>query len=187
MDGRQPEKGVRIMKTGRVKTLVVIVFVLTLGAGVVAGLLAARLPASRTGSVMAGDSPLGEELALTADQRDKMKTIWQGVHTFTDDCVHESKKALAERDEKIFALIPRDKIDDYNTIKANYDNTVATLQGRREKAFADAVKRTREILSPIQREKYDKILEKRLGAESGGAHDALPVMQGSVTLSAARD
>ena len=77
------------------------------------------------------------------------------------------------RDEKIFALIPRDKVDQYNAIKSNYDNAVAALQGSREKAFADAVKKTREILTPEQREKYDKILKNRLGAEFGGAQDAV--------------
>ena len=166
------------MKTVPMKTLAVIVFVLTLGAGVVAGLLAARLPAARPA---AGDSPLAEELALTADQRGKMKTIWESVHSFTDDCVRDSRKAQTERDDKIFALIPRDKVDEYNQIKSDYDNAVATLQGRREKAFKDAVNKTREILSPVQREKYDKILEKRVGAEPGGAHDPQPLLQGSVT------
>jgi Spy/CpxP family protein refolding chaperone len=161
------------MKTIRIKTLVLLVFVLTLGAGVVAGLLAARLPASGTARAQAGDSPLGEELALTAEQREKMKTIWEGVRGFTEDCIRQSSKAQSDRDEKIFALIPREKVDQYNAIRSNYDNAVAGLQGRREKAFADAVKKTREILSPDQRGKYDKILKKRLGAEFGGAQDAI--------------
>jgi Spy/CpxP family protein refolding chaperone len=163
------------MKTSRIKILVMVVFVLTLGAGVVAGLLAARLPTSPPKSDSSGGgSPLETELSLTPDQREKMKAIWIGVQSITQESLEQSLKAENERDRGIDALIPADRIDAYNTIKRNYAETNAKLKGRRDAAFDKAVAETKEkILTPAQREKYEKILKKRLGTEVGGSHDPL--------------
>src|SRR6185437_2264139 len=140
------------MKSNRVKLLVVVVFALTLGAGVVAGLLASRLPANQTpGPSVAGDSPLAAELALTPEQREKMREIWIGVQTMSSESLKRSLKASGERDRAIEALIPPEKIEQYNKIQRQYTEATAALEGRRRAAFEKAVKQTNEMLSPIQR------------------------------------
>lgn len=167
------------MKTARIKTMIVIVFALTLGAGVVLGnlvdlrqLLLGSGPARAGHNTLVDDSPLGEELGLTADQRFQMKAIWEDVYALSDKSLRDSRKAQNARDRAIQGLIPRDKLDEYNTINSEYDKEVATIKGSRDKSFNDAVKKTREILTPEQREKYEKILARRLGAEYSGGHDS---------------
>jgi uncharacterized membrane protein len=157
-----------------IRLLVVIVFVVTLGAGIVAGLLAARLPASGKSGASA-ESPLTEALALNPEQREQMRKIWEGVRDISKESLDRSLKAESDRERAIDALIPPDKIEEYNQIKRNYAETNAKLKGRRQAAFEQAVRRTHEVLSESQRVKYDEILKKRLGAELGAGHD--PVRQ----------
>lgn len=157
------------MRTRHVKLVMVIVFALTLGAGVVAGLLASRLPAvhSQT-SEAAGGSPLAAELGLTSEQREKMKQIWVGVQDLSAESLKLSQKAARERDDAIRALIPQDKVDRYNKILQDNSEFNARLEGKRRAVFDKAVKQTNEMLTPEQREKYSKILKSRLQIDSSG-------------------
>ena len=97
------------MRTHRTRFLMLGVFVLTLGAGVVAGLLASRLPTTTAHAdvTLANDSaPLAEQLGLTNDQRDQMRKIWEGVRDLSNVSYENARKAESERDDAIAALIP---------------------------------------------------------------------------------
>ncbi|HET6251905.1 MAG TPA: hypothetical protein VFE47_29740 [Tepidisphaeraceae bacterium] len=163
------------MNGGRAKMIVVGVFVLTLGAGMAAGILASRLPhaADVTPTVNGGDSPLAKELDLTSEQSAKMQKIWEGVRDLSVESLKKSEAAKQKRDDAIRALIPADKVDEYNKVDRDYQDLVAAMKGRREAAFDRAVRDTEGMLNETQRKKYKEILEKRLGAEDVNRHDPL--------------
>lgn len=161
------------MKTNGPRLLIVCFFVVTLGAGVAAGLLAAKLPAASSQIVVPNDSSLAGELNLTAEQRDQMRKIWEGVRDLSKESYERALKNKSVRDDAIRGLIPADKIDAYNEILRNNAEQDAALKGKREAAFDKAVKDTRAILTEPQRVKYNEILKKRLGEEEGQSHEPL--------------
>ena len=162
------------MKLNRYTVLVLMVFVLTLGAGVFAGLLAARLPnASLAGSnPPAGESSLAITLGLSNDQREQMRSIWEGVSELSRDSLVTASKFDRERDEAVVALISLEKREQYNQIQRAYSEKCAVLKSRRESAFDKAVKKTNEILTPPQREKYAQLLAAQLGTSGNRPHTA---------------
>ena len=72
------------MKRSRLEILIVVISVLALSAGVVAGLLASRLPVSTNPLPVPPpggmERSLAEELNLSEEQRTKMRGIWETVH-----------------------------------------------------------------------------------------------------------
>ena len=161
------------MKTNIARVLIVCFFVVTLGAGVAAGLLAAKLPAVSSQVVMPSDASLAGQLNLTAEQAEKMRKIWEGVRDLSRESYRTAIKDEQQRDSAIRALIPAEKLSAYNEILRNYAEQGARLKGNREAVFDQAVKETRAILTDSQRAKYDEILKKRLGEEEGHGHDPL--------------
>lgn len=163
------------MKTSRAIFVVLTVFALTLCAGAVSGFLVARLPrvAIPPKSASAENSALADELELTADQREHMQAIWERVRVLADESYNGSRKLQDQRDDAVRALVPPDKMQDYNAIWRKYQDDNAVLKGRRDAAFDLAVKQTKEILSAPQQKKYDEILAKRLGAQGPAAHDSV--------------
>lgn len=162
------------MNSGRAKFVVLAVFVLTLGAGMTAGILAARLPlanSSNSVTTVSAESPLAAQLDLTPEQSAKMQKIWEGVRDISVESLAKGMAAEHARDNAIQELIPSDKIRQFNEIKRKYAETIAAMKGRREGAFEQAVAQTKEILTETQRKKYSEILAKRLGAEGSGEHD----------------
>ena len=168
------------MKTSPAKIIVLLVFVVTLGAGVVAGMLAARLPrvAPAIEPAAPGDSPLAEELQLSSSQREKMQKIWEGVRDLNQESLLRSQQADVQRDEAISKLIPPEKVGQYNDIRRNYAEAMAGLKGRRDAAFDKAVAESKEILTPDQQKKYDEVLARRLGSEGGAREYPVPTSAG---------
>jgi hypothetical protein len=163
------------MKTNTGKMIFAVVFAVTLSAGVVAGLLAARLPSvvSHEKIIRASDSSLAGELGLGAEQRDAMRKIWIGVRDISQASYESAVKLKSEQDAAILALLPPEKVAAYNEIQRTYAEKDAALIGRRKAAFEKAVKETRKILSPSQRAKYDEILKKRGISDTELNHDPL--------------
>jgi Spy/CpxP family protein refolding chaperone len=158
------------MKSSWTKSIVLAAFVLTLGAGVMAGLLTAKLPHAAptlpaVPAVM--NSALADQLSLTPAQAARMKEIWESVRDLSDDSYQASRKIEEDSKQAVRALVPADKMDAYNAIMRKAQDDNASLIAKRQAAFDKAVKQTKEILSPPQQEKYDAILAKRLlGGES---------------------
>lgn len=149
------------MKSSRVQALMLAAFVLTLGAGIVAGLLGSRLPS-------AGGEPahLAEELQLSPEQRVRMRQIWEGVRDTGHNCLEEARSLQSRRDKAIQSLLNEEQKKAYAKIEADYSASCAGLIARREAAFRQAVQKTKEILTPAQRVKYDTILKARLGPDA---------------------
>jgi hypothetical protein len=159
------------MKTTRMKLLVVGLTVLGLSAGVVAGMLVARLPVgSDTDSEqVSGHGPAGmsaalvDQLGLSADQQDKMRVIWEGVRGDVQQCFQQAQDLQAQRDNAVLAILNDEQKSKFQKISIDYGKRFDTLTQQREQAFQKAVDQTRGLLTEDQRGKYDQILKNRLG------------------------
>jgi hypothetical protein len=158
------------MKRHGTRVLMFAVFALTLSAGVVAGLLASRMPAKPVPAAPADASSLADALQLAPGQREQMRQIWEGVRDTANDCSTQAQKFKDQRDDDVQALLPDEKKGAYRDIQQAYDTHCAALKVRREAEFDKAVERTKQMLNPGQRDKYEQILKSRVGREPAPTH-----------------
>jgi len=150
------------------------VFVLALGAGVMGDRLATRLAVASPGSGGHGgwDNGVGErstlsaDLGLSASQQEQMRNIWEGVRDLSHDSFEQAQILQNERDAKVVDLLSDDQRKSYQELARSYADQVEALKKKRDAAFAKAVEDTRRLLNDFQRQKYDKILNERLGRVS---------------------
>jgi Spy/CpxP family protein refolding chaperone len=104
-------------------------------------------------------SVLVEELDLTPDQRSKIQKIWSEVaEHHTPVPMEEIAKADAERWQAIDQLLTPEQRAQYAQIQQRFEDRMQGLdQGNRERA-ARAEELTKELLTPAQREKYERLL-----------------------------
>lgn len=113
-------------------------------------------PSSRGGSFLL------HELNLTAEQQKQMQGIWSnlGKDSWHQDA--ERRKVIQrQRDEAIRALIPADKKTLLDQILADYQKQMTDLGEQRRRNYEQAVEKTKAILTPEQRSKYEQILARR--------------------------
>jgi Spy/CpxP family protein refolding chaperone len=149
------------------KLIVMLGFLVAFAAGVAVGLQNHGLIAPQSSS---NSNPtthpnrrawLVTELNLTPDQQQQLNQIWsetarRGDHE-TDDQRRQIRK---QRDDAISALVhPEDK-SAYEQIMKNYSDQMSALEQQWRSSFESAVERTKQILTPQQREKYEEILAK---------------------------
>jgi len=152
-------------------------FILTLGAGVVVGMAAGRhapvIEQTRTPATTHPAEPksggLAETLGLNTEQREKLKGIWTGAMQGPSEKAKRSQ-LIKERDEALYNLLTDEQKQQYQKQMAAYSEKLADLNKEREKAIQDAVERTKLILNPQQREKYEQILKDH-GPFLHGDHD----------------
>ena len=160
------------MRKTRIEILLIGLTVIALGAGVVAGVLASRLPvateeASPTHPVPAPGvepTPLAHELNLTADQQAQMRGIWEGVRGRVHGTFDEAQRLQRERDEALVSLLNDEQKAKFQRIAQDYSDRFDKLSQERKSTFDEAVAKTRRLLSDEQRQKYDEILKKRVGS-----------------------
>ncbi len=151
----------------RFHVLIISLFAIALGTGVVVGMSIARAPKPTD-----RDSWLAQELNLTLAQTDKMRAIWsdmlQGSAQRPSDRRREFQK---ERDDAVVALLTPAQKPAYDAIVEHYNQEMADLNREREAAFNAAVEQTKAILNDTQRAKYDELLKKgfRGAARNRGA------------------
>jgi hypothetical protein len=153
----------------KLSVILVSVFILALGAGVLADRLALHLPAEATVSLEAAadHSFLSEQLQLTADQRSQMKQIWEAMREKSRECLGNAQTLQNQREEAIVKLLSKEQKNDYEQIGQDYQTKFQKLNEQRDAAFALAVDKTRKILSDTQRRKYEEILKERIGRVPG--------------------
>jgi Spy/CpxP family protein refolding chaperone len=156
---------------GKVTTLLIIVFVLALGAGVTAGMLASRLPGSTATPAASGEqhSWLAEQLDLTREQSEQMRDIWEGVRTDARKCFQQADDLEHERDEEVAKFLTPEQRIQYNQVTQKYATQMKDLAAQRQAAFEKAVTHTMKILRPDQQKRYDQILKDRVGRGPGPA------------------
>jgi hypothetical protein len=151
------------MKRTRFEVLLIGVTVLALCAGVVAGLVAARMPSAKSAqSSSSSDSGVGAlaaELELTPDQQQQMRSIWQEVQAKVNRTFDDAQALQRERDQALVALLDDQQKAKFEKISKDYAQRFIDLSRGRDQTFNDAVERTKKLLSEQQREKYDQILK----------------------------
>lgn len=161
------------MKKSRLKLVVILVTFLALAAGVTAGMLAAKLPASTAPPLLPpiDRTPLAEELQLNPDQRDQMRTIWEGVRTNVHETFQLAQQVQKERDDALVALLNDDQKAAFEKIARQYADEFTDLTRQRDQTFADAVERTRKLLNAEQRTKYEEILKTHVPPNAGASFE----------------
>lgn len=153
----------------RAKIVLTLLFLLTLGAGLVSGLLVARWPGPAPTRPAAPQTPLGGELGLTAQQTAQMHLIWEGVRDQVDACFVRAQELQRRRDATLMALLTEPQRAKYAAAQQEYADELSRLKDERDALFQDAVKRTERILDEPQRARYRQILYARIGQDAGGS------------------
>lgn len=150
------------MNRNKTGLLIVLMFVLALGAGVVAGKLATRPPAP---VVVPVGSALSDELQLSPAQREQMRGIWEAVRDTAQSCARDASAAQQHEQEELIKMLTPDQQARFDRLQAQTRARVDVLEARRKSAFRDAVERTKQLLNPDQRRVYEQILRTRVGAD----------------------
>ncbi|HOW19020.1 MAG TPA: periplasmic heavy metal sensor [Phycisphaerae bacterium] len=161
------------------KIVVVVGFLVAFAAGFVVGGQSRHPAAVQTTRPAHHGGWLVAELNLSPQQQEQMKQIWSETAWRGGGDREERRRKLAEaRDRAIAALIrPEDK-GRYDQILKDYAEQVAAMDREWRGSFQAAVERTKQILSPEQRTKYEELLqrhqrergprERRHGEREGG-------------------
>ena len=104
-------------------------------------------------------SVLVEELGLTPDQRYRLQLIWGDVaKSRTPVPMEELDKVDAERWRAIDQMLAPEQRAQFVRIQERFEARMRELdQGNRERVAA-AEEQTRRVLTPAQREKYERLL-----------------------------
>jgi hypothetical protein len=148
------------------KFVVIIGFLVAFAAGLILGIESRQTSSGATSppTTQPRRGPGGwlpSELNLTLQQQEQMKQIWSEVAKHGRGEQEDRRKQLrAERDDAIASLIrPEDK-EKYDQVRKNYSDQMAAMDKEMRARFDEAVKKTKEILTPDQRTKYDEILNR---------------------------
>ncbi len=106
---------------------------------------------------------LEEQLRLTEAQREQMRQIWSGVMRGPGPDRGRREELQKERDAAVAALLDENQKTKYEEVMKAFSDKIAALETEHRSAVEEAVKRTREILTPQQRAKYDELLKQRAG------------------------
>lgn len=108
-----------------------------------------------------GGGWLVQRLNLTADQQKQMDAIWSPLaRRGGREGFSQRMQLRRERDAAIAALVPESDKAAYEKIIDDYSAKTAALESQWKQSFTQAVEKTRAILTPEQREKYDELMAK---------------------------
>lgn len=140
------------------KLVVFVGFFVAFAAGFTVGLRPRPAAPSPTSRPSGPGGWLAAELDLTTEQQEQLDRIWEDTAFRGRHDREEQRRALVrERDEAIVALIrPEDK-PKYEALLEEYARRLDALEEEWKSAFQSAVEKTKEILTPEQRAKYEEI------------------------------
>ena len=105
------------------------------------------------------ESVLVEELDLTPDQRRTIQRIWSEVaENHTPVPMSEIEKADAERWQAIDRLLTPEQRAQFAQIQERFEARMQGLDQGNRARVARAEEQTRQLLTPAQREKYERLL-----------------------------
>src|SRR5437588_2157111 len=97
------------MRTTQVTIALVVMFVLTMSAGLVTGRLTSRQPQPpepRTQQArVVGGSPLASELALGPEQAAQMRPIWEAARDAARACAADADRIQREHEDQLTAML----------------------------------------------------------------------------------
>lgn len=166
----------------RVRLIVAACFCVAFAAGIAAGVAFVRAAADATPSediitddpqdprepperpARAPHSWLARELALTPEQFEQMRGIWEDALSHSRRAGREERRALREeREAKLMELLTEEQRQKYEDLNRWYEESTEALEAERRKRFEEAVEQTKAILDEEQRAKYEKIMQERGG------------------------
>ena len=148
-------------------TLVLLFMVIAAaGAGVVAGRLFWVQAKPQASDVK--KATLTEELQLSPDQQEKMRTIWEQARDNARQCAEDARKYQHEYDDAVTRLLTPEQQAKYKELSDQAKIKTNELEQKRKKAFDKAVADTNAILSESQRKTYQQILSNRVGLTGTG-------------------
>lgn len=152
----------------KLKILMIIAVLLSLGAGILLGFAGSRMPFhGHPGS----HSFLMDELNLTADQRDQMQKIWSStVDTLRDKHFQQMDQMRKDREAAIEALLTPDQKARYDAINKDFQAKMAVIDKERDDSIQSAIDQTKKILTDSQRVKYDQLLKEHPFPPGGPGH-----------------
>lgn len=135
-------------------------FLIAFAAGLVVGLRVDRGEARPT-TRQSWRGWLAAELKLNTSQQEELNKIWSDTAQRGGHDLTERRRQLSrQRDEAIAALVrPEDKPRYQAALKEHADKT-AELDRQWRERFQNSIQRTKEILTPEQRAKYEEMLKK---------------------------
>jgi len=176
------------MSSGRKQLLLVALTLLPIGAGIVAGMVAARLPSHSHSSDAAGEraaDSLSEQLGLSDEQAQQMRGIWENVREQVRSSYTDAEKLQRSRDEELVGLLNQEQKAKFEKISRSYSDKFSQLRHKRDQSFASAVEQTRNMLSDEQRQKYDEILRTHVRPDQIGQLGGPAEMMGTTSSSSA--
>ena len=159
------------MKT---KLLILVGFVLAFAAGMVVGAGRRDVTTSSAASPN-GNAPttnpstrpsrhrgfLAAELNLTPEQQEQMNQIWsETARRGGRERDDERRQLRKEREDAIAALIRAEDRAKYDQVLSSYTQQMESLDGQQRANFQAAVERTKQLLTPEQRTKYEALLSR---------------------------
>lgn len=141
----------------RSRIILLLLFILTFGAGLSAGKLFDRHPAPPH----RGPSWLSGELNLTPEQRKTILDIWNNVNQSRYEEWDRRRDLGRQRTEAIRKLVPQESQTLLEQINENYTQQLNELSAQRRQSFEDAMEKTKAVLTDEQRQKYEEILTRR--------------------------
>jgi len=146
------------------KLLVMLGFVVAFGAGWMSATTWRHTPASANDPQHRGggrESWLVQQLELTPEQQKQMDQIWSEVSgRGRREDPSKRNELRKSRDAAIAALVRPEDRAAYEKIITDYNASNEALEAEWRKTFQHAVERTKEILTPAQRTKYDQLMSR---------------------------
>jgi len=154
----------------RNQVAVLVCFVAAFAAGVAVGALF-----TQRRKPPAHGSWLTTELKLNKEQREQMRTVWSDVmESMGQEHGAQRAQLQAKRDEAIRALFDEEQLKRYEDILRQHREGLNRLSQERRALFEQADERTKEILTPKQRARYEELLKKRGGPGRRGPRPQTP-------------
>jgi Spy/CpxP family protein refolding chaperone len=153
-----------------IKLVIILGFALSFAAGMVIGSYPALVHTAPANPVpVAATAPvetrsrgwLSAQLGLTAEQRQQLNRIWSDTaREGRGERDERRRQYRRERDEAIAELVPSARLAEYDEIINTYSERVAELERESRDAYVAAVERTKTILTPEQRTRYEELLQR---------------------------
>lgn len=155
------------------RLIVVIGFAVAFFAGLIVGIRGGERAASRDvtqsttqpasqerGGRSDPGSYLVQQLGLTPEQQQQMREIWSETAGRRGRQASEQRRRLREeRDAAIVALIRPEDTPAYEAILKDYEDKRTALENEWRNAYQEAVEKTKAMLNPEQRAKYEQMLK----------------------------
>lgn len=133
---------------------VVLGFVVALGAGAVLGVAQDRV---RNGG--GRESWLAAQLDLTPEQQEQIRQVWSEVMSQHGKAYREQRDQLrVQRDAMLRELLNDEQRVRHDAIVAEFERRLEDLGKQKAAAIESAIERTKQLLSPEQRRRYEELL-----------------------------